>query len=203
MSASAPFGRFARRAANATWRDVDWARTLLAAHAGKTLRVEVWPLAVAGFTLRITPDGAWDDAAGADGQQADATLRLTPALIPRWAAAPDNSGAALDLAGEPALVRALRDLSDVLPLAIEERLTALIGPLAAHGVSSAMRALAAWPAHAAERIGAGLAAYLTEESATLLKRRTFDDFALDLAALARRVERMTAKSGAATWYRDP
>ena len=192
MSASSPLGRFARRAANATWRDVDWARTLLAPHAGKTLRVEIWPLAVAGFTLRITPDGDWDDAAG--GEEADATLRLTPAMIPRWAAAPGKSGMALDLDGEPALVRTLRDLSDVLPLALEERLAALIGPLAAHGVSSVMRALAAWPAHAAERVGAGFAAYLTEETPALLNRRTFEEFGRDVSVLAARIDGLAGAS---------
>ena len=195
MSAPSPLGRFARRAANATWRDVDWARALLAPHAGKTLRVEVWPLAVAGFTLRITPDGDWDDAAG--GEAADATLRLTPAMIPRWAAVPDKAGMALDLDGEPALVRALRDLSDVLPLALEERLAALVGPLAAHGISSVMRALAAWPAHATERVGAGLAAYLTEERPALLKRRNFEEFGRDVSTLAARVDGLAGDSGSA------
>ena len=194
MSAT-PLGRFARLAANATWRDVDWARTRLAPHAGKSLRVEVWPLAFAGFTLRITPDGDWDDAAGVD--EADATLRLTPAMIPRWAAAPDKSGMALDLDGEPALVRALRDLSDVLPLALEERLAALVGPFAAHGISSVMRALAAWPAHATERVGAGLAAYLTEERPALLKRRNFEEFGRDVSTLAARVDGLAGDSGSA------
>ena len=196
MPESSPLGRFARRAANATWRDIDWARTLLAPHAGKTLRVEVWPLAGAGFTLRITPDGDWTEAGGVE--LADATLRLTPAMLPRLAAAPDKSGAALDLDGEPALVRTLRDLSDVLPLALEEGLAALVGPLAAHGVSSVMRALAAWPAHAAERFGAGLAAYLTEERPALLKRRSFEEFGRDVSALAARIDGLVEDSRTAT-----
>ena len=106
--------------------------------------------------------------------------------------APDKPGAAIDLDGEPDLVQALRDLFDVLPLAIEERLSSLIGPIAAHGIATGMRGLASWPGHAAERVGAGLAAYLTEESATLLKRRTFEAFGDDLAALEERVERLAA-----------
>jgi ubiquinone biosynthesis protein UbiJ len=192
---SAPsFARFARRAANATWRDVDWARTQLQPHAGKTLRVEIWPLAFAGFTLQVSPDGDWDDTTANSGQQADATLRLTPAMLPRLAAAlataPDRPGAAIDLDGESTLVQTLRDLLDVLPLALEERLASLIGPIAAHGSSRAMRALASWPGYAAGRVGAGFAAYLTEESTTLLKRRTFEAFGDEVAALRERVDRL-------------
>lgn len=185
-----PFARFARRAANATWRDVDWARTLLQPHAGKTLRVEIWPMAFAGFALQISSDGDWEDATAPTGQRADATLRLAPSMLPRLAMAPDKPGAAIDLEGEPTLVQTLRELLDVLPLAIEERLSSRIGPIAAHGISSAMRALASWPGYAAERIGAGLAAYLTEERPTLLKRKTFEAFGNDVAALEERVDRL-------------
>jgi ubiquinone biosynthesis protein UbiJ len=189
---------FARRTANATWRDVDWARAQLQPHAGKTLRIEIWPPAFAGFTLQVAADGGWDDANAESGSRADATLRLTPALFPKLVTelatapvtAPNILGAAVDLDGEPALVRALRDLLDVLPLVIEEKLSALIGPIATHGISSAMRAVASWPGHAAARVGAGLAAYLTEESATLLKRRTFEAFADEVAALGERVDRL-------------
>jgi ubiquinone biosynthesis protein UbiJ len=192
------FAGFARRAANATWRDVDWARAQLLPYAGKTLRIEIWPPAFAAFTLRIAADGGWDDANGQSGQEADAILRLTPALLPKLVtelaaastAAPDKPGAALDLKGEPALVQALRDLLDVLPLVLEEKVSAVIGPIATHGVSSVLRAVAAWPGHAAARIGAGLAAYLTEESATLLKRSTFAAFAGEVAALGERVDRL-------------
>jgi ubiquinone biosynthesis protein UbiJ len=192
---SAPsLARFAQLAANAAWQDVDWARAQLQPHAGKTLRIEVWPLAFAGFTLQVSPDGDWGDASATSGQQADATLRLTPAMLPRMltamATAPDKPGAAIDLDGEPLLVQALRDLLDVLPLALEERLASLLGPLAAHGISRAMRALASWPGYAAGRLGAGLAAYLTEESATLLKRNTFEAFGSEVAALRERVDRL-------------
>jgi ubiquinone biosynthesis accessory factor UbiJ len=188
---SAPsFARFARRAANATWRDVDWARAQLQPHAGKTLRIEIWPLGFADFTLQISPDGDWDDATADSGRQADATLRLSPAMLPRLVTAPDKPGAAVDLDGETTLVQTLRDLLDVLPLAIEERLASLIGPIAAHGISSVMRALASWPGYAALRIGAGLAAYLTEESTTLPKRKTFEAFGNEVAGLRERVDRL-------------
>ena len=169
---------------------------MLQPHAGKTVRVEIWPLAGTGFTLQISSDGDWCDASAAAGRQADATLRLNPSMIPRLATAPDKPGAAVELEGEPSLVQALRNLLDVLPLAIEERLSSSIGPIAAHGISSAMRALASWPGYAGGRVGAGLAVYLTEEHATLLKRKTFEAFGNDVAALAERIDRLAERAHA-------
>lgn len=183
---------FTRRAVNATWRDVEWAGAQLQPHAGKTLRVEFWPLPFPGFSLQITADGAWEDIAAQAEQQPDATLRLTPALLPRFATAPNRLGAAIELDGEPTLVQALRDVFDVLPLALEERLSAVIGPIAAHGVSSTMRAAVSWPGHAAERLGVGIATYLTEESATLLKPAALEKFRSDVDALRERVDRLAA-----------
>ena len=181
----------ARHAANTAWRDVDWARAQLRPHAGKALRVEVWPLDFASFTLRVSPNGDWDDASPDKAAPPDATLRLTPSLLPRLAGAPDKPGAALDLDGEAALVQTLRDLHDVLPLALEERLSSLIGPIAAHGIATVMRGLVSWPAHATERVGAGIAAYLTEESPALVPRSAYQEFIADVAALQRRVERLS------------
>lgn len=180
----------ARHAANAAWRDVDWARTQRRPHAGKTLRVEFWPFDFAGFSLRVSPDGDWEDASPGNALPPDATLRLAPSLLPRLASAPDRPGAVLDLDGDAALVQTLRDLHDVLPLALEEGLSSLIGPIGAHGISTLMRGLVSWPAHAAERVGAGIAAYLTEESPALVPRSAYQEFAADVVALRARMERL-------------
>jgi len=183
-------------AANSTWQDADWVRAQLRPHAGKTLQVVVWPLAAAGFTLAISAEGEWVDASADAAAPASAILRISPALLPRLAtvlaSTPEKPGAAIDLTGDPALVRTLRDLLDVLPLALEDRLAALAGPIVAHGVSTTLRALSSWPGHAAERVGAGLAVWLTEESATLLKRSTFESFRAELAALEARAEGLAA-----------
>ncbi|MEO8133971.1 MAG: SCP2 sterol-binding domain-containing protein, partial [Betaproteobacteria bacterium] len=183
-----PLSGLARRAANATWRDVDWARDRLRAHSGMVVRFEIWPLGFAAVTLRISADGDWEDAA--PGPTPDATVRLTPAVLARLASSSGKLGTALapDAIGDPALVEALREIHDVLPLAIEERLAAAIGPLAAHGIASATRSIAAWPAYAAERAGAGLAAYWTQESATLPGRPAFESLRQDLATLSQRVD---------------
>jgi len=186
-----PNARFARVAANAVWGDVDWARARLKAFAGRTVHVSPWPLP--GFVLRVTADGTWEDALLASAQEADVRVRLSPALLPRLAAMPDRPGTAIDGDGDPEFLQALRDLGDVLPLAVEERLSSVIGPLAAQGLSSTFRALSAWPAQAAGRVNAGFATYFTEESSVLPKRSAFNAFKAELAQIEERVARLDAR----------
>ncbi len=188
-----PLSGFARLAANATWRDVDWARRKLEAHAGKNVRFEAWPLGLAAATLRISAEGDWQDAE--PGAVPDATVRVTPALLARLLNAPGKLGSAFspDASGDPALVDTLRDLHDVLPLAIEERVSSVVGPVVAHGLSSATASIGAWPAYAAGRAGAGLAAYWTQENATLPGRPAFDTFRQEIAELGRRVDALDAR----------
>lgn len=193
MTAAPSLSGLARLAANATWRDVDWARDRLAPHHGKTVRFEVWPLGFAAVTLAISANGDWEDAP--PGASADATLRLTPALLGRWASARGKLGTAIapDATGDSSLIEALRGLTDVLPLALEERMTALIGPLAAHGVSTAVRKISAWPPYAAERTGAGIAAYWTQERTALAGRPMVESFRRDVAEVAARVDALGAR----------
>lgn len=162
-------------------------------HVGKILRIEVWPLSFAEIRLRVGATGEWNDASTAASVLVDATLRISPSLLPKLARAPDKPGATLDLTGDPGFVQALREVHDVLPLAFEQRLSSLVGPLFAHGISTVLHALVAWPAHAGGRVGAGIGTYLTEEQRTLVPRSAFTGFAEDIAALRARVDRLTER----------
>jgi ubiquinone biosynthesis protein UbiJ len=184
------FGSFASTAAKTAWGDSAWAMTHLLPHAGKILRVELFPplasSAVASFAIRVTDDGNWEPAGDATANPADATLKLTPRVGVLLAQLPEKPGAALDLTGNAEFVSALRDLHDVLPIAIEDRVSAFLGPLVAHALTTTMRSVARWPAEAANRVGAGAAAWGGEEQRTLVGRPAFDRFAADVAALAER-----------------
>ena len=182
--------RYANAAAGSVLGSLDWAHEKLRPFAGRTVHVSAWPLP--GVALRVGADGNWEDAALDSPQQADARLRVSPAVLPRLAGTPDKPGSALEGDGDPEFLQTLRELGDVLPLAIEERLSSVIGPIGAHAVASAMRAMAAWPASAAERVNAGVGAYVTEESATLLKKSTLVAFAAELAELEASVDRLVA-----------
>ena len=194
------FGSFASAAAKTAWGDSAWAMTHLLPHAGKTLRVELSPpLApspVASFAIRVTDDGNWapvgDFTNASDAP--DATLRLTPRVGMQLAQLPDKPGAALDLSGDAGFVAALRDLHDVLPIAIEDRVSAFVGPIVAHALMTTMRSIARWPGQAADRVGMGAAAWGREEQRTLVSRPAFDRFAADVAALAERTGKLLERS---------
>lgn len=188
------FGSFASAAANTTWRDSTWAISHIEPHAGRVLRVELVPpfasSAIASFAMRVTTDGNWESVASTDEGSADATLRLTPRVgfdLARW---PDKPGAMLDLTGDPEFIAALRDLHDVLPLAIEDRVAAIAGPIAAHALMTTVRSLARWPGQAADRVGTGTAAWMSDERHLLVARPLFDRFAGDVEALAARMSRL-------------
>lgn len=188
-----PLSGLARLAANSTWGEVDWARRKLEAHAGKSVCFEAWPGGFAAITLRISAEGDWQDAQ--PDAVPDATMRITPALFARLLNAPGKLGSAFspDASGDPALVETLRDLHDVLPLAIEEKMSSVVGPVIAHGLWSAVASIGTWPAYAAERAGAGLAAYWTQENATLPGRPAFATFRQEIADLGRRVDALDAR----------
>ena len=192
----------ASAAANAAWRDSGWASEQLLQHVGKTLCIEVRPApAFASFTMRVADDGTWQSADAAITTETsespahpDATLRITPSVAVKLAALPDKPGALLDLTGDPSFVSTLRDLHDVLPIAIEDRLSAAVGPIFAHAVSSMVRSIAQWPKAAAQRVNASAAAYFTEETPVLVHRDTFNRFAVEVEALAHRAERVISQN---------
>ena len=189
------FATLAAFAANSTWRESEWAAAQLQPFTGKTLRIELWPRsALTTCTLRVAEGGSWESVdPSAFDLPADVTMRMTPGVAATLAQMPDKPGAALDLAGDPAFVGALRKLHDVLPLAIEDRLSTLAGPIIAHAATRVMRSLVQWPRHAADRLGAATASYLTEEDPVLLHRRSFSKFAEEVELLRARTARVLAK----------
>ena len=194
---TSPFASLADLAAagaNTAWRDSAWAITHLQPHAGKTLRVDLMaPFGsspMTSFAMRVTADGNWETVAVASEDPADATLRLTPQVGAKLAQLPDKPGSALDLAGDPGFVGALRDLHDVLPIAIEDRASSIVGPIFAHAMMTTLRAIARWPQSAAERLNASTAVWMTEEQRMLVGRQSFERFAKDVEALAERTARL-------------
>ena len=187
------FGNFARAAANTAWGDSTWAITHIQPHAGRVLRIEVVPpfatSPMASFSMRVSADGNWETVASADRAAPDATLRLTARAGFELARLPDKPGAKLDLTGDPEFVAAVRDLHDVLPLAIEDRVAAIAGPIAAHALMTTLRSFAQWPGQAADRVGAGTATWMSDEPHLLVARPLFDRFATDVEALAARLNR--------------
>jgi len=120
----------------------------LAVHAGRRLRVEVaggpaWLPALPPLALAVTPAGLfeWSEAAS---DEADLRLVLRGDDPARWLAVATGS-AKPDLAidGDAALAADVSWLADNLRWDIEADLAEIVGPVAAHQIGRAGRALSA------------------------------------------------------------
>lgn len=194
------FASLASAVANTAWRNSGWALTHLQPYAGKTLRVELIPplgaLPLSTFAMRVTADGNWETVASENPDSeaaADATLRMTSTVGARLAQLPDKPGGALDITGDAGFVAALRDLHDVLPIAIEDRISSVVGPIAAHAALSTLRSIARWPQTVAERLNASTVAWIVEEQRMLVGRGSFERFAKDVEALSERTAHLLEK----------
>ncbi len=155
-----------------------WARERLAPFAGETLEVRSPPFPPLRFT--ILPGGRLD--AGGEAPALVATLHFAREV---------------DLSGDEKLAAEVRLLLRHLRWDFEEDLSRLVGDVAAHRLAGALRALSAWPAEAAHRLGETLADYVIEEKRMLVGRAQLEEFRAaltrleqELAQLEKRVRRL-------------
>jgi len=141
-----------------------WARERLALFAGETLEVRNPPFPRLRFT--ILPGGRLE--AGGEAPALVATLRFARPV---------------ELSGDEKLAAEVRLLLRHLRWDFEEDLSRLVGDVAAHRLAAALRALAAWPADAARRLGETLADYAIEEKRMLVGRAELEELRAALARL--------------------
>jgi len=119
----------------------------LAVHAGRRLRIEAaggpaWLPALPPLALTVTPAGLfeWSDT----GDAADLRLALRAGDPSRWlAVAAGSAKPDMSIEGDAALAADVSWLADNLRWDIEADLAQIVGPVAAHQLGRAGRALAA------------------------------------------------------------
>ncbi len=176
MSESSPRGKWATLgwpfslALNRLLDAEPWARERLAPFAGQSVELRNGPLALR-FT--ILPGGRVE--AGGEA----------PAVVVVWTLArpPEVTGDDKLAAGVTLLLRHLR-------WDFEEDLSRLVGDVAAHRLAEGARALAAWPADAARRLGEALADYAVEEKRMLVARPELEELRAALGRLEQALERL-------------
>lgn len=176
MSESSPGGKWATLgwpfslALNRLLDAEPWARERLAPFAGQVAELRNGP-----FALRFTilPGGRVE--AGGEA----------PAVVVTWTAtrAPEVSGDDQLAAEVTLLLRHLR-------WDFEEDLSRLVGDVAAHRLAEGARALAAWPADAARRLGEALADYAVDEKRMLVARPELEELRAALKRLEQALERL-------------
>lgn len=171
------------------------ARSLLAAHAGKVARFQVQgsPFDLA---LAVAPDGRVEVASRL--APVDLSVNIPAGLLPRLARKDPAAEREIAFEGDIGLGADIRHLSRHLTWDAEADLARVLGDgvagdLVAHRVMRGLRDLAAWRGEAAERMGANIREYLTEERPALVPRRDIERFGREVETLRDDVARLEAR----------
>jgi len=166
-----------------------WARERLAAHAARTFMIVVGPFAT---MLAIEPTGMLAPAAsGTDGP--DLTLRLSPFDVPSFLADPARWSAFVTAEGDGDLAATLAELAQTLPWFVERTFASTLGPIVGQRVADAGRAMLAFPAYAAARVGESMASYASDEAGLAARGIELSVFVEQVASLAARTDALAAR----------
>lgn len=166
----------------------------LAEHAGKSAQID----AGISLRLRVAADGlleagAHDAGGAADAGEANVTIRIAPADLPRVLANPERAASFAKLSGDAEFARTVSEVVTGLRWDAESDLAPIVGDIAAVRIVQAARAIAAHATSGGRRLAENVAEYLLEENPMLLYRRAGEDFAADVAVLRDDVERLAKR----------
>ena len=164
-----------------------WARTRLQAHAGRTARLAVSPVAEIDFS--VANDGQLAEWSGEEAPEV--SLRLAVADLPRLLV--DGLETAMRhvrIEGNAEFAEALGFVFRHLRWDAEEDLSRLFGDIAAHRLVEGGRKVVEVGRRSLERASGNVAEYLTEESTLLVPRKALPAFAEEVVALRDAVARL-------------
>ena len=179
---------------NRLLRQNSWVLPRLKPFAGKTLRVESFPV-----TLRLRVGDNGDAVTAAPDAAPDVTIRLTPGLMLRLAARDASGWNDIAVEGDAQFAAALNGIVRNLRWDIEEDLSHVFGDIGAHRMVETGRKLDLWVRQGADNVARSFTEYWTEERPLLARRADVEQFnrdvdALrdDLARLEKRIDRRNA-----------
>ncbi len=166
-----------------------WARTQLAAHAGRVFVVAIGPVATA---MRVDSAGMVESTA-LSGRAPDLQLTLSPLSAPAFLADPTRWDDLVAAEGDPALAATLKELARTLPWFVEQAFAQALGPIVGQRLADAGRRLLAFPEYAATRVGESVASYARDEAGLLARAEDLRHFAQEVAGLATRTDALGAR----------
>ena len=166
-------------------RPAPWARSRLAEHAGKQIRVE---LALGPLLLQIASDGYVEH--GEPGTMPDLVIKLTPLAAAKWLSDREAGWRDARVDGDMELAAAVSYVVANLRWDYEEDLSRVVGDVAAHRITRGARQLSAWPAEAATSLARAVAEYLSEERHALATPLAVEEFTAEVDELRDAVERL-------------
>jgi ubiquinone biosynthesis protein UbiJ len=161
-----------------------WARLRLEPFAGETVELRAGPLPA--IRLRIASGGKVEAADG------EATLRMSvkPELVSALVRGEDEALRAMNVEGNARLAAEILTLARHLRWDVEEDLSRVVGDVAAHRLTSAGRAFAAWHLDAFQRLAGAVGDYLIDEKRVLARRIELDALGESVAQLRDGIARL-------------
>jgi len=166
-----------------------WARTCLAAHAGRVFAVAVGPIVT---SMRIDEAGAIAAAPHRDGPP-DLTLTISPLAVPSLLAEPARWDEYVAVDGDPALAATLKGLAETLPWFVERALAGALGPIVGQRIADAGRHLLALPAYASSHVGASIESYVRDEIRFATRAAEVRSVGDEIRAIATRVDALSER----------
>jgi ubiquinone biosynthesis protein UbiJ len=169
-------------------RNDKWTQERLRAYSGKTICIRELPLI--DLKLYINAEGEVRSVNSSNG--ADATLTLSPLLLPRLLTRESAAFDRIKIVGDEIMAKALIDIGKQIDLAtiLAHDLSKVIGDIPAHRLGKAGEQLLRWHADNIDRISQTIAEYLIEEKDYLAKGSTIRQFAEDVCNLHHDTEQL-------------
>jgi ubiquinone biosynthesis protein UbiJ len=168
-------------------RGQPWLRERLVPFAGRSVRLEVPPLAL---VLAIDAQGELQPSGAV---AVDASARLSPLTVLRLAAGEEGARSGVEVNGDAALAAALGGVLRALRWDAAEDLSRLIGDIPAQRLVRLGQRVLAWQREALSSLLAAAGEYLVEERHVLPGREAVASWAREVDALRDETERLSQR----------
>lgn len=165
-----------------------WARTKLAAHAGKLACFNVGMIVL---HLKVAADGMLE--AGAETDLPTVTIRVNMADLPLILQHRERAFSYVKIEGDADFANTISQVSQSLRWDAEADLSPLLGEMAAMRVVSAAKSLGNHAKSTHQKLAENTAEYFLEENPLLMRRQAVVDFTADVTKLRDDVERMAKR----------
>jgi ubiquinone biosynthesis protein UbiJ len=162
----------------------DWARKVLALHAGKLALIDTGAVSL---RLRVGSDGLVE--AGTANDSANVTIRLKLSDLPLMANNRERAFSYVKIEGDAEFANAISKVSGGLRWEAEADLERLIGPIAARRVAGGARDVIAALRDSGRKLSENMAEYFLDEKALLVRPAELNDMASEVIRLRDDVER--------------
>ena len=123
----------------------------------------------------------------------DVSFTVPLSLLPGLASNDATALSQVVFSGDSELAATLADVARNVEWDVEEDLGRIVGDIAAHRIVTTAQRARAWRTEAAQRLGANIAEYLTEERRAFITARKLEELAMQNETLRDDIARLDAR----------